>query len=83
MKNLYDAAGLRLVIKSREHYPLHVHVYFKGHEELIEIESLETYIGSIPSRQRKLIVEWMKINRSYLVEVWWALNPHLGRAKEV
>lgn len=45
--------SVKIDIYSREHLPPHFHAIYAEYEELIEIESLKTYIGKIPTTQRK------------------------------
>ncbi|MGK0363074.1 MAG: hypothetical protein ACI85O_000115 [Saprospiraceae bacterium] len=58
-----------------DHAPPHFHAKYAEHEELIIIETLETYSGSIPKKQRKKVIEWAKNNKAYLNQKWNELNP--------
>ncbi|WP_062128267.1 DUF4160 domain-containing protein [Geofilum rubicundum] len=62
-------------IYSREHPPPHFHALFAESEELIEIESLQTYIGQIPKPQRKKVVDWARDNQDHLLGIFKQLNP--------
>lgn len=62
---------------SREHPPPHFHILFAEYEELIEIESLKTYIGYVPKKQRRKVTDWAMNNKNYLLEVFKQLNPRL------
>jgi hypothetical protein len=69
--------SVKIDIYSREHPPPHFHVLYAEHEELIEIESLETFIGSIPKAQRKKVIDWAKNRKQYLMRIFKQLNPKL------
>lgn len=58
-----------------DHAPPHFHAKYAEHEELIVIETLETYAGGIPKKQRKKVIEWAKNNKAYLNQKWNELNP--------
>lgn len=64
--------GVKVEMFPRDHFPPHVHVSYGEYEELIEIETLATYSGRklLPSRKRKIVVEWMAENQAFLFD-WW------------
>lgn len=69
--------NIKIDVYSREHPPPHIHAKFAEYEELIIIETLETYIGYLPKTQRKKVTEWASNNKEYLSEVFKSLNPKL------
>ena len=69
--------SIKIDIYSREHLPPHFHVLFAEYEELIEIETLITYIGYIPKTQRKKATDWAMNNKNYLLGIFKQLNPRL------
>lgn len=69
--------SIKIDIYSREHSPPHFHAIYAEFEELIEIESLKTYIGKIPIAQRKKVTDWAKGKKDYLNGVFKQLNPGL------
>jgi len=69
--------GTKVDVYSREHPPPHFHALYAEHEELIEIETLETYAGKIPNNKRKKIVKWADENKLTLRENFKQLNPNL------
>jgi hypothetical protein len=68
---------IKIDIYSREHPPPHFHAKFAEFEELIEIETLETYAGNIPRIQRKKVTEWAGDNKQFLLDIFNQLNPRL------
>lgn len=69
--------SIKIDIYSREHLPPHFHTLFSEYEELIEIETLNTYVGYVPKTQRKKVTDWAMKNKNYLLEVFKQLNPRL------
>ena len=62
---------------SREHPPPHFHALYAEYEELIEIDTLETYAGNLPKAQRNKVIEWAKTKQAYLMGNFQRLNPRL------
>lgn len=69
--------SIKIDIYSREHLPPHFHAIYAEHEELIEIGSLETIVGKLPSSQRKKVMKWAKERNEFLLENFKRLNPKL------
>jgi hypothetical protein len=69
--------SIKIDIYSREHLPPHFHILYAEYEELIEIETLNTYIGYVPKKQRKKVTDWAMNNKNYLLEIFKQLNPRL------
>ena len=69
--------SIKIDIYSREHLPPHFHAIYAEHEELIDIVSLETIVGKLPSSQRKKVVKWAKERNEFLLENFKRLNPRL------
>lgn len=69
--------NIKIDIYSREHPPPHFHAKYAEFEELIEIETLETYAGKIPKMQRKKVTDWAADNKQFLLDIFNQLNPRL------
>ena len=69
--------GIKIDIYSREHPPPHFHAKYAEHEELIEIETLNSYAGKLPQNKRKKIINWAKENKQILSDNFKRLNPRL------
>ncbi len=50
-----------------DHNPPHFHAVYAEYEEVIVIETLETYEGRLPKIQRKKVVAWAQANKAYLL----------------
>lgn len=59
--------SIKIDIYSREHPPPHFHALYAEYEELIEIESLKTYVGRIPETQKKKVIKWAIDKQDYLM----------------
>ena len=69
--------SIKIDVYSREHPPPHFHAIYSEFEELIIIDSLETYQGKLPIAQRKKVIEWVKDRKDILLENFKRLNPRL------
>ncbi len=72
VKMIYN---INIDIYSRDHPPPHFHAKFAEYEELIVIETLETYAGKIPKVQRRKVTNWVADNKQFLLEIFNKLNP--------
>jgi hypothetical protein len=75
MPTIKNIDSIKIDIYSREHLPPHFHILFAEYEELIVIETLNTYVGYVPKTQRKKVIDWAMKNKNYLLEVFKQLNP--------
>jgi len=69
--------SVKIDIYSREHPPPHFHAIYAEYEELIEIETLTTYAGSLPRSQRNKVIGWAKKRQEFLMQNFQRLNPRL------
>lgn len=69
--------SIKIDIYSREHPPPHIHVIYAEYEELIVIDTLETYAGHLPPTQRKKVIKWVKDKKEFLTTNFKILNPRL------
>ncbi|MEM6768431.1 MAG: DUF4160 domain-containing protein [Bacteroidota bacterium] len=67
--------SIKLYVYLRDHNPPHFHAMYAEYEELIEIESLETFSGKIPIKQRRKVIQWATQNREFLMKKWIQFNP--------
>ena len=73
--------SIKIDIYSREHLPPHFHVLYAGQEILLVIKTLATYIGSLPLKQHRIVLEWAKEPgvKIFLMDNFLKLNPDLRR----
>jgi len=77
MPTLKIINSIKVDVYSREHLPPHLHAIYAEFEELIIIESLETYAGKLPPVQRKKVIDWATDKKEYLLMNFNLLNPRL------
>lgn len=77
MPTLKILDSIKIDVYSREHPPPHFHAIYSEFEELIIIDSLETYQGKLPIVQRKKVIGWAKDRKDILLENFKRLNPRL------
>ncbi len=66
--------GIKIYVYARDHNPPHFHAIVAEFEELIIIESLETYSGKIPATHKKKVTQWAENNKPYIKKQWNKLN---------
>lgn len=52
------------------HVPPHFHALYAEYEMLIDIKTLEVMKGAMPNRALALILEWISLHRTELLENW-------------
>lgn len=79
MPTLHVLNSIKIDVYSRDHPPPHFHAIYVEHEILIEIKTLKTYTGYLPSRQHKLVLQWAKEEKvkDFLLQNFKRLNPNL------
>ena len=74
--------SIKIYIYLRDHNPPHFHVIYAEYEELIDIRTMTTYAGGIPSKQRKKVIKWAEENEDYINEKWAEYNPQDEKTEE-
>jgi hypothetical protein len=69
--------GIKIHIYNGEHRPPHIHAVYNEYEVLIEIENGKIYAGSLPSKQLKIVFDWLTENTEWALEVFYQLNSEL------
>ncbi len=57
-------------LRNKEHNPPHIHAVYGDDEATFFIESGEIYEGSFPTNGKKLVKEFIKVNKEKLLEMW-------------
>jgi hypothetical protein len=66
--------SIKILMYFHDHIPPHFHAQYNEYEEVIEIETLATYAGKLPSRQRKKVIQWAQANQDFLRSKWAEFN---------
>jgi len=53
-----------------EHQPAHFHVYYAEYKATIDINTCEMLIGSLPKKQKKLVLAWSELHQEELLANW-------------
>ena len=59
-----------------EHNPPHIHAQYDGYVVSITIEDFRVLAGGIPPRAMKMVLEWLKIHKQELLEMWYSQSFH-------
>lgn len=62
--------GIIIKLFFGDHPPPHFHAIYGEHMGLFNLETLEMIEGDLPSRARKLVLEWAALYQSELKDMW-------------
>jgi hypothetical protein len=62
--------GIVIAMYYNDHAPPHFHARYGGSEIRVNIETGEILSGSFPRRAQNLVLEWLNLHRSELLEDW-------------
>jgi len=77
MPTIDSFKGIKIHVYNGEHRPPHIHADYNEFEVLVIIENGEIYAGDLPSKQLKLVFDWLSGNSEWALEVFYELNPNL------
>jgi len=61
--------GIVIYLFFNDHAPPHIHVEYSGRRAVVTIKHGEIK-GDLPPRAKKMILEWLQLNRNKLLEDW-------------
>ncbi len=76
MPTIHLINSIKILIYFDDHLPPHFHATYNEFEELILINTLESYRGHLPNKQRKKVIEWATNNQDFLIRKWNEFNPN-------
>ncbi|MBD3777545.1 MAG: DUF4160 domain-containing protein [Campylobacterales bacterium] len=53
-----------------DHAPPHIHVKYSGHEAIVDFQRHEIIKGSLPRRAANLVLDWVELHQTELMEDW-------------
>lgn len=62
--------GIIIKLFFGDHPPPHFHAVYGEHVGLFSIETLEMIEGDLPTRAKKLVIEWAQLHKDELNEMW-------------
>ncbi len=69
--------GIKISIYNGDHRPPHIHTSYNEYEILITIESGQIYAGDLPTKQLKMVYDWLAINADEALDMFYQMNPEL------
>ena len=70
MPELCRFYGIIIRIHIPDHPPPHFHGLYSGQEALFDIDDLSVFRGGIPTRARRLVVEWASMHQEEIRAAW-------------
>ncbi len=61
---------IRMYYAPSEHNLPHIHVYYQEYKSVVNILSLDTIVGELPSKQQRLVIAWIEIHKDELIADW-------------
>ncbi|MBK6621214.1 MAG: DUF4160 domain-containing protein [Saprospirales bacterium] len=74
MPTFFIIDGIKVDFYYNDHLPPHFHAVYAEFEELVEIKSLKTFRGNLPTKQHKKMIQWAKENQGLLLEIWESMR---------
>lgn len=62
--------GIKVTMYYDEHNPPHFHAEYSGEKACIDISEARVFMGTLPSKQLKLTLDWCIIHKEELMENW-------------
>jgi hypothetical protein len=70
MPQLSSFYGIVITMYFDDHSPPHFHAEYAEHEAKVDMDTLDTLRGHLPSRQMKLVRRWADLHRDELLANW-------------
>ena len=61
---------IRMYFLESEHNPPHIHCEYGEFGAAIDIRTLQILDGFLPTKERRLVAEWMQIHQEELLDIW-------------
>jgi hypothetical protein len=61
---------IRMYFLPGEHNPPHIHAIYQNYIIAISLVDLSTLSGTLPPKAKSMVIEWIKIHQSELLEMW-------------
>lgn len=70
MPTISSFYGILIRMYQPDHLPPHFHAKYAEHNAMVDIRLLRVIEGYLPSRAKKLVLEWAKLHQAELLEDW-------------
>ncbi|MDE6660302.1 MAG: DUF4160 domain-containing protein [Anaeroplasmataceae bacterium] len=61
---------IRMYFQQAEHNPPHLHAIYNEYIAVISLIDFTVIEGELPSKALTLVLEWMKLHKEDLLEIW-------------
>lgn len=61
---------IKIYFLGKEHNPPHIHVIYGEFTAAISINNYEVLDGDIPQKALNLVIEWIKLHKEELLDIW-------------
>jgi hypothetical protein len=68
--------GITIRVNFSDHSPPHFHAQYAEHEAVIDVNSLAVMEGRLPTRARRLVMEWALLHQEELLQAWSRAQRH-------
>ena len=81
MPTIHMVDSIKIDVYGRDYPPPHFHAIYAGQEALVEIKTIEIYVGQLPTLQWRKVLQWAKKPgmQAFLLENFNRLNPQLRK----
>ena len=62
--------GILIKMYFKEHGVPHFHALYGEYNAIFKIDTMEMIEGDLPKRAQKMIIEWGKMYKNELIEIW-------------
>ena len=81
MSELCRFLGIVIRIYAPDHPPPHFHALYGEYEAQIDNRTIEISEGYLPSRSRRMVLEWASLHQEELVQAWDRCSNGLNPGK--
>lgn len=75
MPTVLRSQGFEVMIFTRDHEPIHVHVKHGGESVIINVEDLTMREVFMDRRLVRRALDLVENNREFLISEWWRISP--------
>lgn len=65
---------IRMYFQQSEHNPPHIHAIYEEHVAAIDFQEMKVIEGELPNKALELVMEWIKMHKEELKEIWDTQN---------
>lgn len=62
--------GIVIKMYFNDHMPPHFHAIYGECVGMIDINSIQMIEGDLPTRAKRLVIEWASLHKEELIEMW-------------